>query len=100
SRRRHTRSDRDWSSDVCSSDLERWLPHRSRAIVSGRGAVVPHVDIVILNYEIVVDHRVALASRRPRALVLDESHYCKNPRAKRRSEERRVGKEWRSGVAW
>src|SRR3989440_8720100 len=23
SRRRHTRSDRDWSSDVCSSDLER-----------------------------------------------------------------------------
>src|SRR5450432_2310158 len=41
-RRRHTRSDRDWSSDVCSSDLLRWgrrssprrwrrpRPHRSR----------------------------------------------------------------------
>src|SRR3989440_249584 len=25
SRRRHTRSDRDWSSDVCSSDLERLI---------------------------------------------------------------------------
>src|SRR5690349_24893058 len=25
SRRRHTRSLRDWSSDVCSSDLEAWL---------------------------------------------------------------------------
>src|SRR5437868_14103955 len=24
SRRRHTRSKRDWSSDVCSSDLETW----------------------------------------------------------------------------
>src|SRR5207245_3807387 len=24
SRRRHTRCYRDWSSDVCSSDLERW----------------------------------------------------------------------------
>src|SRR5256712_3613656 len=24
SRRRHTRSDRDWSSDVCSSDLGEW----------------------------------------------------------------------------
>src|SRR5699024_11452350 len=24
SRRRHTRSKRDWSSDVCSSDLESW----------------------------------------------------------------------------
>src|SRR5206468_8773895 len=26
SRRRHTRSDRDWSSDVCSSDLDRGPP--------------------------------------------------------------------------
>src|SRR5216683_3766964 len=26
SRRRHTRSDRDWSSDVCSSDLELRTP--------------------------------------------------------------------------
>src|SRR5690349_23927404 len=26
SRRRHTRSLRDWSSDVCSSDLSHWLP--------------------------------------------------------------------------
>src|SRR2546422_4157871 len=26
SRRRHTRCSRDWSSDVCSSDLERLLP--------------------------------------------------------------------------
>src|SRR5699024_11320362 len=27
SRRRHTRSKRDWSSDVCSSDLEVFLTH-------------------------------------------------------------------------
>src|SRR2546421_1353493 len=27
SRRRHTRSDRDWSSDVCSSDLRRLASH-------------------------------------------------------------------------
>src|SRR5699024_11406771 len=32
SRRRHTRSKRDWSSDVCSSDLTCWCaPGRSRA---------------------------------------------------------------------
>src|SRR2546421_3756675 len=30
SRRRHTRSDRDWSSDVCSSDLEE-IPARMQA---------------------------------------------------------------------
>ena len=28
SRRRHTRSDRDWSSDVCSSDLQSY-PHKA-----------------------------------------------------------------------
>src|SRR5699024_12503511 len=29
SRRRHTRSKRDWSSDVCSSDLSPWHPLRA-----------------------------------------------------------------------
>src|SRR6266849_7361812 len=29
SRRRHTRSTRDWSSDVCSSDLRRFEPRNS-----------------------------------------------------------------------
>src|SRR3989440_4729491 len=31
SRRRHTRSDRDWSSDVCSSDLEIVTAYQVRA---------------------------------------------------------------------
>ncbi len=64
-------------------EAERWLPHRSVALVSGRVAVPPQGDITILNYEIVAAHREALARRRPRALVVDESHYCKNPHAKR-----------------
>src|SRR6266496_4579866 len=41
SRRRHTRSLRDWSSDVCSSDLlpayERDHPERSRPVEERRG---------------------------------------------------------------
>src|SRR6266536_776551 len=37
SRRRHTRSTRDWSSDVCSSDLGEVLEHRRDAMAS-RGA--------------------------------------------------------------
>src|SRR5206468_9803643 len=43
SRRRHTRSDRDWSSDVCSSDL-RWLNaagEQARQTVRGQLADVP-----------------------------------------------------------
>ena len=64
-------------------ETERWLPHRSVAVVQGRGAVPPSGEITILNYEIVAAHRDALARRRLRAVVIDESHYCKNPRAKR-----------------
>src|SRR5699024_11317569 len=41
SRRRHTRSKRDWSSDVCSSDLRWWNPaHWTRltsTVMTGRG---------------------------------------------------------------
>src|SRR2546422_4633902 len=32
SRRRHTRCSRDWSSDVCSSDLEMWLALATGAV--------------------------------------------------------------------
>jgi SWI/SNF-related matrix-associated actin-dependent regulator 1 of chromatin subfamily A len=53
-------------------------------------AVPPAGDITILNYEIVVAHGPALARRRPRALVVDESHYCKNPQARRTQAVRRL----------
>src|SRR5207249_5139206 len=42
SRRRHTRSKRDWSSDVCSSDLDDW-----QAIYGFAGGDVDH----IINFE-------------------------------------------------
>jgi SWI/SNF-related matrix-associated actin-dependent regulator of chromatin subfamily A-like protein 1 len=52
----------------------KWLPHRTRSVVTGRSALPPPSDITILNYEIVAAHRSALGARRPRALVVDESH--------------------------
>ena len=67
-----------------------WLPHRSVAVVEGRVAVPPRADILILNYELIATQREALALRRPRALVLDESHYVKNPQAKRTRAVRRL----------
>jgi superfamily II DNA or RNA helicase len=83
---------------VCPASLKlnwqreaaRWLPHRRTAVVDGRAAVPPAGEITILNYEIVAHHREALALRRPRALVVDESHYCKNPQAKRTRAVRRL----------
>jgi SWI/SNF-related matrix-associated actin-dependent regulator 1 of chromatin subfamily A len=83
---------------VCPASLKlnwereaaRWLPHRSRTVVSGRGTVAAHADLTILNYEIVEAHSEALRLRRPRALVVDESHLVKNPRAKRTKAVRRL----------
>jgi SWI/SNF-related matrix-associated actin-dependent regulator 1 of chromatin subfamily A len=71
-------------------ETRRWLPHRSVAVVSGRVAVPPSADVVILNYEVVDACREGLARRRPRALVVDEAHYCKNPQAKRTRAVRRL----------
>ncbi|MEX1142753.1 MAG: DEAD/DEAH box helicase [Thermoleophilaceae bacterium] len=65
-----------------------WLPDRSVAVLEGRTgaawtAEADGADIVVLNYDILEAHSARLLERRPRALVLDESHYVKNPRARR-----------------
>ncbi len=67
-----------------------WVPHRSTTVIDGRLAVPPTGDITILNYEIVAAHRETLARLHPRALVVDESHYVKNPKAKRTQAVRRL----------
>src|SRR5205085_5312605 len=91
SRRRHTRFDCDWSSDVCSSDLldpqplaqalERWIervearnPRREAAVVVARAGA-------LLDPRKVEEAFGQLVACRPLAA---------------RSEERRVGKEGRA----
>ncbi|MGA2009704.1 MAG: DEAD/DEAH box helicase [Solirubrobacteraceae bacterium] len=78
-------------------EAQRWLPHRSVSIAQGRGGVAPSAEITILNYEIVAAHYEYLAHRRPQALVIDESHYCKNPRAKRTQAVRHLAAAVRAG---
>src|SRR5438067_7997984 len=79
SRRRHTRSKRDWSSDVCSSDLLRGrLAGREPGDVEPR-QLTPKGDYLAI---------VPLLSRWVGGTEL--KHLPK------RSEERRVGKECRS----
>ena len=68
-----------------------WLPHRSQQVLSGRGeGPIDQADITILNYEIVQARLAGLVASGPRALVADESHYCKNPQAKRTKAVRRL----------
>src|SRR5256886_7085241 len=60
SRRRHTRFDCDWSSDVCSSDLDEWLAvHREAhrlGIPSNCTMLYGHVETMADR----VDHLLAL----------------------------------------
>jgi SWI/SNF-related matrix-associated actin-dependent regulator 1 of chromatin subfamily A len=65
-----------------------WLPGRSVAVLEGRTAATwtaaaEQAEILVLNYDILEAHLERLLGRSPRALVLDESHYVKNPRAGR-----------------
>jgi hypothetical protein len=60
-------------------EARRWL--RTAASRSSRAASPCRLppEITILNYEIVAAHREALGRRRPRALVVDESHLGQEP---------------------
>ncbi len=65
-----------------------WLPNRSVAVLEGRTAEAwtedaERAEIVVLNYDILEPHAERLAARGLEALVLDESHYVKNPGARR-----------------
>jgi SNF2 family DNA or RNA helicase len=71
-------------------ETRRWLPHREVSVVTGTGATPKLAEITILNYDIVHAHRARLSLARPKALVLDESHYVKNPRARRTKAVRRL----------
>ena len=73
---------------IWERESARWLPNRRVAVLSGRTAeswddATDRAEIVVLNYDILEAHAERLLSLQPRALVLDESHYVKNPRARR-----------------
>lgn len=73
---------------VCPSKLKlNWqkeikalLPHRTVEVVSGNRTHEPRADITIVNYDIMEAWAPKL---NPIGLVLDESHYIKNYKAKR-----------------
>ncbi|MGH3087717.1 MAG: DEAD/DEAH box helicase [Rubrobacteraceae bacterium] len=63
-------------------EAEKWLPGRSVEVLEGRSGV-GEADLVVINYDVLAKRVVELAERGFRALILDESHYVKNGRAKR-----------------
>src|SRR5690606_40196679 len=88
SRRRHTRFSRDWSSDVCSSDLKDTHTTGSQAALVGGTTTYIEMMAPSRNEDLMAGYRnwTALAEGNS---ACDYSFHI-------RSEERRVGKEWRS----
>src|SRR5690606_39769395 len=96
SRRRHTRFSRDWSSDVCSSDL--YFLKKNYAIKGRRVLAAVFFDrlsglwalsiitgcLIMFMPRLAIPHVVTIS-----VLVIGTATYL-------RSEERRVGKECRS----
>jgi SWI/SNF-related matrix-associated actin-dependent regulator of chromatin subfamily A-like protein 1 len=66
-------------------ELAQWLPGRTTEVLEGTDATVSptRADVTVVNYDIVAARLDGLRALAPRALVLDESHYCKNGAAKR-----------------
>src|SRR2546430_7673845 len=88
SRRRHTRFDCDWSSDVCSSDLVKHLKRHD----NGRTfEIIINTLRQALGYTVytkVIDGKAVVPQHRERIYFVGFREW--------RSEERRVGKECRS----
>src|SRR5207302_4289837 len=82
SRRRHTRFSRDWSSDVCSSDLVELDTFQVAYDIIGGGEEGSKFEVRTKEE---ADHSLPYLL----AVALIDGQV--------RSEERRVGKEWRSG---
>src|SRR5699024_11897560 len=94
SRRRHTRSKRDWSSDVCSSDLfinfHRINPDKLTFKINQCSSTVTWVDcgIRLNHFRLPICTTILVKILRNRTLFAADNPLCYG-----RSEERRVGKE-------
>src|SRR5436309_10903377 len=87
SRRRHTRFSRDWSSDVCSSDLS-FIVTKKENLVLDDGAAAGESELVLSKLAFIDVIKIFKIVRSIKLVVAKELPY--------RSEERRVGKECRS----
>src|SRR5207249_5741038 len=96
SRRRHTRSKRDWSSDVCSSDLTEGV---AAAVGTARCFDVPNCEEALVGMGVgasLLGYRPVMVNLRIEFLMLAMNQIVNHAAKWPRSEERRVGKECRS----
>lgn len=72
-------------------EISRWLPHRTTQVLAGKTPTDVEADIAIINYDIFAPWIEQF--RDYRAAVLDESHYCKSPKAARTKAALKLSKK-------
>src|SRR5690606_40920466 len=92
SRRRHTRFSRDWSSDVCSSDL---TGAGTQTNYSSRYSDALSSIFARVDYSFNEKYLFGATIRRDGSSRFLNTQYGWFPAVSARSEERRVGTEWR-----
>src|SRR5436305_7466262 len=92
SRRRHTRCGRDWSSDVCSSDLAQIKDDGGTAAQNSELQLTSSGSLLSYEWHQLAPNKTSLKVA-PDGEFLRQT-VTEKP-GEKRSEERRVGKEWR-----
>src|SRR5206468_5845552 len=97
-RRRHTRSDRDWSSDVCSSDLKLLnVDYDPKVLNVCRLHILRRMGQYLVSEDFSDVSNEEISSRCKSFLEQAYQDFVVSSPLDQRSEERRVGKECRSG---
>src|SRR5699024_12022911 len=98
-RRRHTRSKRDWSSDVCSSDLQVLYLAAVIDIAVAPGIFLDRTELLRQPVYGFADGEINISRQYFRGGIFNRYLYLKSRSGLQfRSEERRVGK--RGGYRW
>src|SRR5690606_40596639 len=92
SRRRHTRFSRDWSSDVCSSDLDRHYTAAASAPLPQRQQEGVEQIAAYWEQQAAINRQMPLQAIAQAAALLHDCRRRQGTVYVARSEERRVGK--------
>jgi SNF2 family DNA or RNA helicase len=65
-------------------EIKKWLPHLKGDVINRRSHKVSKgCDFYVINYDITSYHKKALIKLKPKMIIPDEFHYCKNGNTQR-----------------
>ena len=65
------------------NEINKWLPDKDVHVVKTGNEEIPMADYIIINYDLMTKQLDNLRSLGPACMIIDESHYLKNAKAKR-----------------